>query len=176
LQKFAARYDGKFTVLKSKRDFSDFLERRKKNKSHIAGFLGIEGAHCLEGDLSNFDKVYDAGVRMLGPAHFFDNEMGGSAHGITQGGLSTFGLEVMKKMEDLNMMMDVAHSSEAVIDDILENYKGPILTSHTGVQGVHNSPRNLSDKHLKAMADRGGIIGIAFFEGAMGACCSGIRF
>ncbi len=168
LQKFANNYDGKFTLIRKKSDFQSFLEKRKEDRSHISGFLGIEGAHCLEGKIENFDKVYKAGVRMLGPAHFFDNEMGGSAHGMTQGKLTPFGLEVLQKMQDHNMMIDVAHSSVAVIDNILEKYTGPILTSHTGVRGIYDSPRNLSDKHLKAIADRNGMIGIGFFKGAMG--------
>jgi len=168
LHRFASKYDGQFHVIKSKSDFEGLLEKRKTNKKHIGGFLGIEGAHCLEGKIENFDKVYDADVRMLGPAHFFDNEMGGSAHGIKQEGLTDFGWKVLGKMSENNMIIDVAHSSSKVIDDIITSYDGPIITSHTGVQGIYNSPRNLSDSHLRSIAAKGGLIGIALFEGAMG--------
>lgn len=168
LHRFADKYDDHFHVIKSKSDFEKLLTHRKTNKKHIGGFLGIEGAHCLEGKIENFEKVYDAGVRMLGPAHFFDNEMGGSAHGIKQAGLTEFGWQVLEKMSEKNMIIDVAHSSTKVIDDIIASYDGPILTSHTGVQGIYNSPRNLSDKHLKSIAAKDGLIGIALFEGAMG--------
>ena len=168
LHKAAKRFNNEFIVVKSKNDFQELLTKRKTNKNVIGGFLGIEGGHCLEGKLENLELVFNAGVRMLGPTHFFDNEMGGSAHGIKQGGLTDFGKEVIKEMEKKSMIMDVAHSSEAVIDDILALYNGPIITSHTGVKGTYDSPRNLSDKHLRAIADRGGIIGIAFFPGATG--------
>ena len=168
LHKAAKRFNNEFIVVKSKNDFQELLTKRKTNKNVIGGFLGIEGGHCLEGKLENLELVFNAGVRMLGPTHFFDNEMGGSAHGIKQGGLTDFGKEVIKEMEKKSMIMDVAHSSEAVIDDILALYNGPIITSHTGVKGTYDSPRNLSDKHLRAIADRGGIIGIAFFAGATG--------
>ena len=168
LHRFAGRFNNKFIVVKAKSDFEDLLKRREADKAVIGGLLGVEGGHCLEGVIENLDRLYEAGVRMLGPTHFFDNEMGGSAHGLTAGGLTSFGFEVMKRMQDKQMIMDVAHSSEAIIDDILANYDGPILTSHTGVKGTYDSPRNLSDKHLKGIAAKGGLIGIAFFKGAIG--------
>lgn len=168
LKHFASEYDDKFLVIDSKKDFEMLLEKRKQDRSVIGGLLGVEGGHCLEEKIENVQKLYDAGIRMLGPTHFFDNEIGGSAHGTAKGGLSDFGFEVLKEMDRLHMIMDVAHSSDKVVDDILQHYKGPIMTSHTGVDGTKDSYRNLSDQHLKAIAKRGGIIGIAFFPGAIG--------
>jgi len=168
LHRFAKRFNNQFIVVKSKSDFQRLLDRRKTGSNVIGGLLGVEGGHCLEGKIENVDKLYTAGVRMLGPTHFFDNEMGGSAHGLSGEGLSEFGFEVIRKMEEKSMIMDVAHSSEAIIDDILEHFNGPILTSHTGVKGTYETPRNLSDRHLQEIAKRGGIIGIAYFPGAIG--------
>lgn len=168
LHKYAENFDNKFIVVKSKSDFKTLLDRRAKDKSVIGGLLGVEGGHCLEGEISNFDKIYAAGVRMMGPAHFFDNALGGSAHGVERGGLTEFGFEILQKMEDKNMIVDVAHSSVKVIDDILNTYNGPILSSHTGVQGTLASPRNLSDTHLQKIASKGGLIGIGYFKGAIG--------
>ncbi len=168
LHKFAKRYDPECIVVKSREDFEYLLSQRKKDKNVLGGMLGVEGAHCLEGKIKNLDKIFDAGVRMLGPAHFFDNELGGSAHGVHKGALSPFGLEVLKKAEQKGMIIDIAHSSEAVIQDIFANYDGPILTSHTGVDGTYPSLRNLSDKELRQLASKGGLVGIGFFEGAVG--------
>lgn len=168
LHRLAASFNDKFVVVKSKADFQKLIDKRAKDKNVIGGFLGVEGAHCLEGKLENFDKLYEAGVRMLGPTHFFDNEMGGSAHGLSGEGLTAFGFDIIQKMNEKNMIMDVAHSSEAIIDDVLAKFTGPILTSHTGVKGTFDSPRNLSDRHLREIADRGGLIGIAYFPGAIG--------
>jgi len=168
LHRFASRFHNNFIVVKTKSDFEELLQRRQTDRRVIGGLLGVEGGHCLEGEIENLDRLYKAGVRMLGPTHFFDNEMGGSAHGISGEGLTDFGVEVIKGMQEKRMIMDVAHSSEAIIDDVLEQFNGPILTSHTGVKGTHDSPRNLSDNHLKAIAERGGLIGIAFFRGAIG--------
>lgn len=64
------------------------------------------------------------------------------------------------------MIIDLAHSSPKMIDDILSIVKGPVVTSHTGVKGTCNSPRNLSDEHLKKIARSKGLIGIGMFKGA----------
>jgi len=168
LHRFAKRFNDQFIIVKSKSDFQSLLDSRKTDSNVVGGLLGIEGGHCLEGKIENLDKLYEAGVRMLGPTHFFDNELGGSAHGISGEGLTEFGFEVIRKMEDKSMIIDVAHSSEAIIDDILGHFNGAILTSHTGVKGTYETPRNLSDKHLQEIAKRGGIIGIALFPGAVG--------
>jgi membrane dipeptidase len=168
LQGFADESDHKFFVIHDKNDLQSFLKARSTNRSLVAGYLGVEGGHCLEGKLENVDGLWEAGVRMMGPTHFFDNKLGGSAHGVSGDGLSDFGKQVVKRMNELGMIVDVAHSSEAVIDDVLAMTTKPILTSHTGVKGTLNSPRNLSDKHLKGIAETGGLIGIAFFKGAIG--------
>lgn len=168
LHRFAKRYDDKFIVVKSKSDLKTLVSRRESDSSVIGGLLGIEGGHCLEGKIGHVETLYKEGVRMLGPTHFFDNELGGSAHGLSGEGLTDFGFEVIKKMEEKSMIIDLAHSSEAIINDILKHFNGAIVTSHTGVKGTYDSPRNLSDSHLKAIATRGGLIGIAYFSGAIG--------
>jgi microsomal dipeptidase-like Zn-dependent dipeptidase len=168
LHQFAEKSDGTFRVIHNRLEFQGFLNQRKTNRQLACGYLGVEGGHCLEGKLENVDKLWSAGVRMMGPTHFFDNELGGSAHGVSHEGLTDFGKEVIKRMNELGMIIDVAHSSEAIIDDVLEMTTKPILTSHTGVKGTLNSKRNLSDKHIKAIAETGGLIGVAFFPEAIG--------
>ncbi|MCF8278453.1 MAG: dipeptidase [Flavobacteriales bacterium] len=168
LHGFAKKSEGKFVVVHDKNELRSFLDARKSDRSLSAGYLGVEGGHCLEGKLENVDGLWEAGVRMMGPTHFFDNELGGSAHGVSGAGLSDFGKQVVKHMNELGMIIDVAHSSESIIDDVLAMTTKPILTSHTGVKGTLNSPRNLSDKHLKGIAATNGLIGIAFFPEAIG--------
>jgi len=168
LHRFGEKSDGKFRVVHSRNELQQFINDRNGNRELACGYLGVEGAHCLEGKLENVDGLWNAGVRMMGPTHFFDNELGGSAHGISGAGLTDFGKKVVKRMNELGMIIDVAHSSEAIIDDVLAMTTNPILTSHTGVKGTLDSPRNLSDKHLKAIAATNGLIGIAFFPEAIG--------
>ncbi len=166
LHKFEKKSKGRFRILKSSSDLKSYLIDKKENGIITAGFLGIEGMHALNGKLENIDKLYEAGVRMMAPVHFFDNKLGGSAHGVSKEGLTDFGIKVIKKMEEKNMILDVAHSSPKMLDDIFKITSRPVVTSHTGVQGTCPSPRNLSDVHLKKIAESGGLIGIGMFEGA----------
>ncbi len=173
LHDIAAQSNGRLTIVKTQKDLKDFLKRREDNPELVAGFLGMEGAHPLEGDIANVDVLFDAGYRMFGITHFFDNELGGSAHGVSKAGLTDFGREVVKRMEELEITVDVAHSSPAVIDDILAMATRPVLLSHGGVKGTCDNVRNLSDDHLRGIAKTGGVIGIAFFPTA--TCGDGVR-
>ncbi|SFT64713.1 Zn-dependent dipeptidase, dipeptidase homolog [Algoriphagus locisalis] len=168
LAEFINEEEGKAILIKSKSDLSRLLESRRKDKSVIGGMLGIEGAHALEGEIKNLDLVYEAGVRMIGLTHFFDNELGGSAHGQSQAGLTEFGKEVVRKMNELGIFVDLAHCSPSIIDDVLEMTTKPVMVSHTGVRAVLDSQRNLSDTQIQRIATNGGIIGIAFFDEAVG--------
>ncbi len=168
LHDFEKRFQNKFIFIKSKSDLLQLIEKRKTDKSVIGGLLGIEGAHALEGKIENIDKVYAAGVRLIGPMHFIDNELGGSAHGQSNEGLTAFGRAAIKRMNELNIIIDLAHASPKVIEEVLEISSKPVMVSHTGIRGVLNSPRNLSDDQIRKIASKGGIIGIAFFDEAVG--------
>lgn len=168
LQEFSESFDGQFMIIKSQEDVQQLAESRKTNKNIIGGLLGIEGGHALEGKIENLDKAYEAGVRLIGPSHFFDNELGGSAHGMSREGLTDFGKAVVKRMNDLNMIIDLAHASPKMFDDVLALSTKPVMVSHTGIRAVLNSPRNLSDDQIRRLAAKGGIIGIAFFDMAVG--------
>lgn len=163
---FAKKSANKFRVITSAKEMQEYLVDRQKNKGITAGFLGVEGAHALDGELKNVQVLYNHGVRMMAATHFFDNKLGGSAHGVSQEGLTEFGSEVIKKMEELQMIIDIAHCSPQMIDDILDMTNRPIVSSHTGVKGTCDNVRNLSDKHIKAIAERGGLISIAMFDQA----------
>ncbi|PZX55964.1 microsomal dipeptidase-like Zn-dependent dipeptidase [Algoriphagus ratkowskyi] len=168
LANFIEGENGQAILIKTKTDLNKLIAARKNDKSVIGGMLGIEGAHALEGEIENLDRVYAAGVRMIGLTHFFDNELGGSAHGQSQAGLTEFERSVVKKMNELGIFVDLAHCSAAIIDDVLEITNMPVMVSHTGVRGVLDSQRNLSDNHIQKIAKNGGIIGIAFFDEAVG--------
>jgi len=167
LHGFADDYHGEFIVVKSQSDFQRLLELHQDKRRVVGGFLGIEGGHCLEGKIENLDKIYEEGVRMLGPTHFFDNELGGSAHGMSKEGLSEFGHQVIQRMDELGMIIDLAHASPAMIDDILAQTRRPVLVSHTGVKGTMDNSRNLSDDHVRRIVESGGLIGVAYFKGAV---------
>lgn len=168
LYDFEKKSNGKFRVIESSSQLEKYIAEKKVNKHITAGFLGIEGMHALEGNLENVDILYNAGVRMMSPVHFFDNQLGSSAHGVDHEGLTDFGKKVIAKMQAKNMILDVAHSSPKMVDDILKITTKPIISSHTGVQGTFMSVRNISDAHIKGIAKTGGLISIAMFEPATG--------
>lgn len=163
------RSDGKLQIIRTKSDLQNLLSERSKNKDLVGGLLAIEGLHALEGKLENLQKVYDAGYRVMGLTHFFDNEVGGSSAGIDQRGLTAFGRDVIVKMNQMDITIDLAHASNELIKDVLELTTKPIVVSHTGVKGTYESPRNLSDDQLRAIAAKGGVVGIGFWDGAVGS-------
>jgi len=165
LHRYAEKSQGKLVIIKNKRDLQNFLTRRKTEKI-TGGWLGIEGAHALDGDLNNVEVLYDAGFRMMSPSHFFDNDIGGSAHGVEKYGLTEKGKEMVRRMEAKKMLVDVAHASAKTIDDVLAIASRPVVVSHTGVRGTCNNNRNLTDDQLKRIAATGGVIGIGFWEKA----------
>jgi len=167
LHEYAANSNGKFTLIQSKSDLESYVARRQKEQSITAGFLGIEGAQVLEGKAENVDAMFDAGFRMMAPTHFFDNEIGGSAHGVNKGGLTAVGKEVIQRMEAKKVLVDIAHASSATIDDVLAMATRPVMVSHTGVKGTCNNNRNLSDDQLRRIAKTGGVIGIGHWDTAV---------
>ncbi len=140
----------------------------------VAMLLATEGAHPLEGDLSNLEVLWDAGYRMLGLQHFFDNELGGSLHGESGAGLTDFGRQVVQRAVAMGFIIDVAHSSPMVVDDVLELSGKPVVVSHTGVKGVCDSPRNLEDEQFRRIASAGGIIGIGYWDAVCDISPSGV--
>lgn len=164
LRATADRSGGKLVLIRSSADLKGYLDRRKTDPNIAAGFLTAEGAQVLDGKLENLTRLYDAGFRMIAPSHFFDTEIGGSAAGMVQGGLTPLGKQWMHEMESRKMLVDVAHASAATIDDVLALATRPVIVSHTGVKGTCDNPRNLSDAHLRGVAKTGGLIGITFFD------------
>lgn len=163
----ARRSGGKLTVVKTAADLSAFIKRRAQQTEIVAAVLGLEGAHALEGDLKNLDELFDGGVRMIAPTHFFDNDIGGSAHGIKKSGLTELGREMIRRMERRGITLDLAHASAATIDDALQIATKPVVVSHTGVRGTCDNTRNLSDAQLQGIAHTNGIIGIGYWETAV---------
>lgn len=167
-RRFEAGSEGAFRLLGSRADLAAYLSDRAANPAMTAGILSIEGAHALDDDPANVEVAADAGIRMISPAHFFDTAFGGSAHGMEQYGLTDRGREMVRRMEARGVILDVAHSSARTIDDALAISTRPVVASHTGVRGVCDNARNLTDAHLAGIAATGGLVGIGFWETACG--------
>lgn len=162
----AASDDG-IRIVTNVQDLDAHLQARRDGSEAVAALLGIEGAHALEGSLETLDALHAAGFRMVGLAHFFDNEVGGSAHGVEKAGLTPFGRDVVARMGELGMLVDVAHASDALLRDALAAARGPVVVSHGGVRGVCENVRNVTDDQLRAVAATGGMIGIGLWETAL---------
>ncbi len=162
LKRYEARSGGDVRLVETREELSQAL-----GSDSLAVILATEGAHPLEGDLANIGRLYDAGYRILGLQHFFDNELGGSLHGVSGAGLTEFGRAAVSVALEKGMIIDVAHSSEAVVRDVLALTDAPLIVSHTGLRGHCDSPRNLQDDLIKEMAGRGGLIGVGFWGGAV---------
>ena len=156
-----------FRIIRTRQDLIDYLVQRQRSTAMTAGLLGIEGAQALDGSLNTLDQLYDAGFRLVGLAHFFDNDVSGSAHGLTQDGLTPFGQQVIQRMDDLHMIIDLAHASSTTIDEVVQLTQRPVIISHTGVKGTCDNERNLSDRQLHQIAQTGGVIGIGFWRTAV---------
>jgi membrane dipeptidase len=167
LNNFALQSEGAFRVITSRTELEAFIHDRQDNPRLTSGMLGLEGAHCLEGDLRNLRLFYDAGVRYIGITHFFDNEWAGSAHGVEKGGLTDAGRALIRQLEETGILIDLSHASRQTIDDILAITTKPLIVSHTGVKGECDNQRNLSDEHLMEIGKRNGLIGIGLWETAV---------
>jgi microsomal dipeptidase-like Zn-dependent dipeptidase len=162
----AARSDGRLTIITTARDLTRYIERRSAEPAITAGLLGIEGAHALDGDLDNLDRLFDEGVRLVSLTHLADNEMGGSAQGIGRGGLTAEGKALIRRLESKQMLVDLAHSSPTAFDDAIATATRPVVVSHTGVTATCDNSRNLTDDQLRAVARTGGLVGIGYWETA----------
>lgn len=172
LEQAAALSDGHLVIVRSGNELRNALARRDEWKGDAAsklvvGILNTEGLQAIEGKIENVDTLFAHGFRMAGLAHFFDNEVAGSAHGEAKGGLTPLGREVVQRMQDKGMLVDLAHSSPAAFDEALALATKPVVVSHVGVQATCAGPRNLTDDQLRALAANGALIGIGFWDGAI---------
>jgi membrane dipeptidase len=143
------------------------LSARQKDRRVVGAMLTIEGLQNLEGKASNLDRLYDAGFRMAGLTHFFDNELAGSMHGLKKGGLTPFGRDIVRRMEAKGMIIDIAHLSHKGVAEVLAMATRPVVSSHGGVQATCKVNRNLTDDEVRGVAKTGGVIGIGYWDGAL---------
>ena len=167
LRGFEAASGGGLAILETRADLAALEARRARGETVVGALLALERAHAAEGLPENLERLFEAGYRMAGLTHFFDNDYAGSAHGIHKAGLTPLGRATLRRMEALGMAVDLAHLSPAAIDDVLALATRPVVVSHGGVQGTCPGPRTLSDAHLRGIAANGGVIGIGYFWGAV---------
>lgn len=137
----------------------------------IAGVFGVEGGHAIENDLDKLKDLYNRGMRYMTITWNNSTDWAVSAadsRSVTVG-LSDFGKEVIRTMDSLGIIIDVAHTGIKTINDILETTTNPIVDTHAGVRTLRNSTRNLYDDQIQDIANSGGVIGIVFYPPFLGS-------
>ncbi|MCP1831777.1 microsomal dipeptidase-like Zn-dependent dipeptidase [Bradyrhizobium sp. USDA 4532] len=167
LRSFAEQSTGRLRLIATPADLDRLLADRRSGATVVGGMLSIEGLQDIEGNIANLDVLYAAGFRMAGLAHFFDNDVAGSMHGVAKGGLTPLGRQVVQRMEAMGMIVDLAHASHAAVAEVLAMATRPVVSSHGGVQATCKVNRNLTDDEVRGVARTGGIVGIGFWQGAV---------
>ena len=157
-----------FEIIKTSNQLENYFKRCRAETNITAGLLALEGAYLIDNIPGDIDELYNQGFRIIGLTHLTDSNLGGSAHGVEKGGLTESGRKAIKRIEELNMIIDLAHASPKLIEDVLRICSRPVIVSHTGVKGCIDNNRNLSDQQIKEIADKGGLIGVGFWETAVG--------
>lgn len=137
-----------------------------QQSGRLACLLAIEGGEALEGQLSNLRMFYRLGVRLLTLTWNHRNDLAsGQKEGPSGGGLGLFGQAVVAEMNTLGMLVDVSHLNEPGFWDVLRLSKSPVIASHSNAKALCDHSRNLTDEQIRALADRGGVIGVNFYPG-----------
>jgi membrane dipeptidase len=141
------------------------------NQQKMAAIFGVEGGHMIENDLSKLDYLYKRGARYLTLTWNNSTSWATSASDetlnkdLTHKGLTDFGKQVVHRMNELGMMIDVSHVGEQTFWDVINTTTKPIIASHSCVYNICPHPRNLKDEQIKAIAKNGGVIQINFYSG-----------
>ncbi|MFY8004010.1 MAG: dipeptidase, partial [Chitinophagaceae bacterium] len=149
-------------------NFSDMKKAKKQHK--LAAMFGVEGGHMLEEDISHIDSFYAKGVRYLTLTWNNSNSWASSAMDETQKpiqskGLNEKGKQIVKRMNELGMMVDVSHVGEQTFYDVLATTTKPVIASHSSVYTICPVFRNLKDEQIRAIAQNKGVIHINFYSG-----------
>ncbi len=154
MQTFIASANGSVRIATSPDEI-----RRNHREGVLSVLHGIEGAHALEGDLSRVRSVTRDGVVFIGLVHLWRNDFGAGSFG-PGGGLTDLGRALIDEMNEVGLMVDLAHASPKTFDEALKRTRFPPIVSHSGARAVHDTWRNLDDEQIRAVAEHDGVIGV----------------
>jgi membrane dipeptidase len=144
---------------------ADDIERIHK-KGKIASLIGVEGGHCIEESLAALEKLYSLGARYMTLTHTDSLGWADSATDAAKNnGLAPFGKQVIQKMNELGMMVDISHVSAKTMHDVLDVTKAPVMFSHSSAQAIADSSRNVPDDVLVRLKEKDGVVMVNFFSG-----------
>lgn len=133
---------------------------RAQREGRIAVFYLIQNSTPFGKDLDMVDTFYGLGLRTVQVTYNYQNWVGAGCKERTDAGLSEFGLQMVEKLNDTNMLIDCSHANMRTMADTINASRKPVIVSHTGCLAVHQNIRNTTDENLKLLADNGGVVGI----------------
>jgi membrane dipeptidase len=129
----------------------------------IASLIGMEGGHSIGGSLAILREMHRAGARYMTITHFLTTDWADSATDAPKhDGLAPFGVEVIKEMNRLGMIVDISHVAETTMNDVLDVTKAPVLFTHSNARALLDHPRNVPDSVLKRLPSNGGVVMVTF--------------
>ena len=142
--------------------YQDYLRNQRENK--VSCFLTVEEGGILEGQLERLDELYQYGIRLITLTWNYENCIGypGCVPAYQPLGLKPFGIEALRRMEELGIIADVSHLSDGGFQDVFQYSKRPFIASHSNSRNICTHNRNLTDEMVKKLAEKGGITGINF--------------
>ena len=139
--------------------------RKAKRDAKIAIMIGVEGGHAIEDSLDILRDFYARGVRYLTLTHVNTNNWcDSSGDAAKHNGLTDFGRDVVRTMNDLGMIVDVSHISDRAFEHVIETTRTPVVATHSSCRALCRHPRNMTDDMLRALAKNGGVCMINFFS------------
>ena len=141
---------------------------RAKEAGKLGIFLHFQGTDPLENDIDLVDAFKAAGVGMIQLTYNVKNRIGDGGSERTDSGLSYFGLEFVKRCNEVGVIVDCSHTGYRTTMDAIEASSKPVVFSHANAKGVWDTPRNIADDQIKAVAATGGLVGIVGFPGFVG--------
>ena len=146
-------------LVKNKNDVRNAI-----NSNEIKVILSIENGAAINGNLNNIDYFYSEGIRIMSITWNDDNDLGCGATTKKDTGLTSLGIEYVKKLSNLNIIIDVSHLSEKSFWDVINTTDKPVVATHSNVYEICNHNRNLKDNQIIEIAKRGGMIGVCFYS------------
>ncbi|HEX6085758.1 MAG TPA: dipeptidase [Thermoanaerobaculia bacterium] len=139
--------------------------RSAKRDGKLAIMIGVEGGHAIEDSLDILRELYSLGTRYMTLTHVNTNNWCDSSGDVARhGGLTAFGRDVVRTMNDLGMIVDVSHISDAAFAHVIETTRTPVVATHSSCRAICQHPRNMTDDMLRALAKNGGVCMINFFS------------
>lgn len=145
-------------------NYTEIMKNRDDGK--ISAMLTLEEGGVVEHDLSRVEELYGEGIRLITLLSNYENCIGypnSRDAAVMQSGLKPFGFEMVEKMNELGMLVDVSHLSDGGFWDVIGHSKTPVIASHSNARALCNHPRNLTDDMIRALAEKGGVAGVNFY-------------